>query len=229
MFNNQLFDLPASFAELTSLKDVNVGSNQLRSLPDISRWTAVTRLAVQMNPMGSLPDLSPMASTLTQLQFNSCPVRAWPVMGTSPAGALTNIDASKSEIASIPEGAFALLPAVTALNLSGTPLTALPSDLGECVALETLNLGNCKLESLPASIGRCKALKALVAMGNRFVTLPAELSECSAITRCVIDKCPTFDTSDAGTLTALRAARDKCRAAGKDGLFRVDAAVTGKL
>lgn len=44
-FNNSLIRLPASISKCAAMLDFNVADNRLKTLPDLSQWTAVTRIA----------------------------------------------------------------------------------------------------------------------------------------------------------------------------------------
>ena len=138
MFNNKIMALPASLEGLASLGDVNFGSNKLSVLPSPARWTSATRLACMWNTITVLPDLSPMAETLTQLQFNDNAVTEWPELG--PAVKLTLLDASKNKISRLPASIVQLTGVVT-LNLRGNALTELPEAIGGLTSMETLDVG----------------------------------------------------------------------------------------
>jgi class 3 adenylate cyclase/CHASE2 domain-containing sensor protein len=70
----------------------------------------------------------------------------------------------------------------TALNLAGRGLTALPSEIGQCVRLRKLFLQDNTLTSLPAEIAQCKNLQKINLAGNAFSSFPVALTKLPSLT-----------------------------------------------
>lgn len=67
------------------------------------------------------------------------------------------------------------------LDLRCNQLVSLPSELGECKALEELYVSDCLLASLPDTIGGCTNLVVLAAARNALVALPPSLALCQSL------------------------------------------------
>jgi leucine-rich repeat protein SHOC2 len=56
LYNNKLTSLPAEIRQLTSLRELSLGSNQLTSLPaEIGQLTSLTGLYLDGNQLTSVP------------------------------------------------------------------------------------------------------------------------------------------------------------------------------
>lgn len=63
------------------------------------------------------------------------------------------------------------------LDVSNNDLTAIPSDLRHCSALEELNVSNNQIRLLPSFIGDCTSLRVIVADNCALSGLPVEISQ----------------------------------------------------
>lgn len=117
-FNNQIIKVPITFAKMTSLEEVNFGSNKLKTFPPPTDWPACTRIALQWNNLvilpsfsgatsckqlllagnsylPALPELYGMRDSLEVLDCNSCAIES---LGEDIAkmGSLKQLNASKN-------------------------------------------------------------------------------------------------------------------------------------
>ena len=227
VFNNRLTELPAALGtSLAALREFNAGSNKLRSfLPaGVPAWTRVTRIALQMNKISALADLSPCAATLTQLQLGDNLLEAFPSFGAGGAPALTLLDLSTNAIAALPDAAaLAGLAGVETLSLKKNRLAALPAALFRLPALVSLDASmNAALDSVDsaeelASLeregGAPPAFAILLLMKTRVARLPVGLKACPKLQRVGLDSCPV-DLAAEGAKELLWTLKETCEANG---------------
>jgi Leucine-rich repeat (LRR) protein len=92
---------------------------------------------------------------------------------------ILKIDASANKLASLPEGLYEALPALTALDVSRNALSELPIDLCECMQLKSLRASHNRLTDLSFVAQRpLGMLTELVCDRNGIVELPAYLWGC---------------------------------------------------
>ena len=165
MISEQRTSLPEFFEHLPDLRELDVSSNRLETLPD-SLWRAVqlTSLDLGYNPLKTLPDGIANMKALTSLWLRSCPLKALP---DALAGAknLTSLnitgcealdaDAALLVIAKLPKLKALALPLSRSLT-SLTPLAQLP--------LKSLVLSGSYVQHpnrLPSGLGQLKKLTDL--------------------------------------------------------------------
>ena len=177
---NELASLPASLCvQLTALKKLNLSGNKLSSVPDgIGRLTALTELDVRENKLASLPADLPTGLQVLWLSRN---LLASLPTNIGQLSSLTKLDASLNKLASLPES-IGQLTALTGLWLSGNQISALPERIGTLAKLTTLDLSSNQLVRIPASVGHMTALSWLKLDHNKLQSLPDELG---LLTNCV--------------------------------------------
>ncbi|KAG5190284.1 hypothetical protein JKP88DRAFT_299393 [Tribonema minus] len=92
---------------------------------------------------------------------------------------------------------------VTDMNLSGNGLTALPAEMGRCVALQTLRLEQNRLSSLPDSLLRLPCLRRLNLRENSFAALPYAFGELKRLTSLDVSRCLEWLDVSSNMLSAL--------------------------
>lgn len=153
-------------------------------------WPRLRRLALHMNKLTSLPDLTCAAGSLATLQINENKLTALPALG--PASRLALLDASKNLIAALPEGgALSALSGLTSFSVKQNALTRVPRALGACTRIETLNLeANPGLTALPDEVGALPALKVLLLKDSGLCVLPLPLARSGALARLSLERTP---------------------------------------
>jgi Leucine-rich repeat (LRR) protein len=165
MCAEQRISLPEFFEHLPELRDLDVSSNRLETLPE-SLWRATqpTSLDLSFNPLKILPDGIANMNALKTLSLRGCPLETLP---NALAGAknLTNLLTSECEKLDVDKAllVIAKLPKLKELSLplsytltSLAPLALLP--------LESLTLQGSYVkhpDRLPAGLGQLKKLKSL--------------------------------------------------------------------
>lgn len=215
VFNNRVARMPASIASST-LRELNVGSNRLTSLPDVSRCTSIVRIAAQMNALAACPPLDAIAGTLVTLQLNENKLTMFPSLGD--AARLETIDLSKNAITSLPDSIGACTALVT-LNMRQNAVAAIPSGIARCARLEVLNAEMNAITSVAVEVGACRALKTLLLSRNGVTRLPRSILSCPALARVTLEGCP-LEAGDEDVLDILRAVKKLCAA--NKGFLRCD-------
>ncbi len=149
--SNQLSRLPPEIGQLTALKELRLSSNQLSTLPpEIGQLTALRELYLFNNPLSTLPPEIGQLTELTVLHLDNNPISTLP-----------------------PE--IGRLTALTWLSLYNNQLSTLPPEIGQLTSLMRLDLDNNQLSRLPPEIGQLTALPQLDLHGNPGLGLPAEV------------------------------------------------------
>lgn len=185
---------------------MNFGGNKLKTMPEATNWTQVTRLSLHWNTMVVLPSLQPMAATLGQLQLQGNRLTALPKLGWAPQMQL--LDACNNLLASLP-GEVGRWAGLVTLKLSHNKLTSIPETIGSLLLLEELHVDNNELTALPPTIGSCRALKVLNASNNKLTHLTGRLGDCPALGSIDFDHNP-IDATDAATMATLAILRTRC-------------------
>jgi hypothetical protein len=99
----------------------------------------------------------------------------------------TRLNLSELHLPSLPP-VFDLEPFTTRLqqlDCFGNWLTALPSQIGNCIALRELYCSNNRLTELPREIGNCLNLQKLYCYNNQLTVLPSEIGNCTNLQRLI--------------------------------------------
>lgn len=99
------------------------------------------------------------------------------------------VDVANNSLRSIPSGLRQCL-GVEELRLSGNPLVALPSWLGQMSSLRLLDVDNCKLKALSSDLMHATNLQTILARDNRLISLPSWLSQLTQLETLLVDGNP---------------------------------------
>lgn len=69
------------------------------------------------------------------------------------------------------------------LNVSGTNLTELPEEIGECLMLEEITANASQFRSIPNSIGQLERLRIINFAYNQIDSIPQSISNCTYLVR----------------------------------------------
>jgi Leucine-rich repeat (LRR) protein len=154
-----LRSVPRSLANLTALASLNMDSNALTSLPDLSGLQALTQLSVYAN---ALREVGPLPPKLEYLRIDTNQVRALPPL----PGTLLNLVAHFNMIEELP----APLPGgLLTLEMRYNSLSRLPELPGSLTMLKVGYNVITALPALPPNLGY------LSAYGNKLTALPTPL------------------------------------------------------
>lgn len=172
--HNQLTSLPSSFGSLHSLRTLWAEDNLFAAFPTpLLRLTHLRTLRLSGNRLTHLPSELTTMTCLEELAIDNNALEALP----EDVGALTALRVlllRGNALTCIPASIGALTH-LHSLSLSSNKLTALPEEMGACTSLRTLLVNSNALTALPSSLAACTSLTKLNAASNRIDTLPVEL------------------------------------------------------
>eukprot|EP00439_Symbiodinium_sp_Y106_P082026 s5_g21.t1 len=176
--------LPPDVGSLTKLKELRVGSNELKALPgSICGLSKLQILDVKCNKLAGLPrDLGQLKS-LQELDVSANLLPELPA-SLGELAKLTRLDVSQNQLPSLPE-TVTDLAALCTLNLRSNPVTELPKRLDELQALKSLDISSTPLGKsllLPLQ-GHCPTRRTLYLMNkyDALQTIRLEKTQSSAL------------------------------------------------
>lgn len=173
---NELIELPDSFAKLVNLTWLNLHDNELEDLPEnIGGLAKLTQLRLSHNSFTKLPMSIIHLVNLTHLDLT---VNELTTLPESIGGLvnLTQMDLSMNELMEIPES-IGNLTNLTVLDLSDNQVTEIPESIGKINTLTYLNVGYNQLTGVPESIGNLVNLFRLELNDNQLVALPESIGQ----------------------------------------------------
>ncbi|PBP26979.1 adenylate cyclase [Diplocarpon rosae] len=171
MTNNRLNGaLPATFAELTNMKEVDIRYNALSSIDVIARLPKVEQISADHN---SVSVCESEFTKIRVLRLNSNPVTKFEILNSVPT--LTTLILSNAKLAHIPDAAFEKMPNLIKLVLDKNHFVSLPSHIGKLRKLEHFSIARNSLSSLPPEIGCLTEMRFLDVRENNLKKLPMEI------------------------------------------------------
>ena len=159
--------VPVEIGQLTSLKVLYLGGNQLTSVPaEIWQLTSLRELHLGGNQLTSVPAEIGQLTSLRELHLGG--------------NQLTSVPAEIGQLTSLRE-----------LHLGGNQLTSVPAEIGRLTSLRELHLHGNRLLSVPAEIGQLTSLRELDLSDNELTSVPAAIRE--FIVHAGLDRGVTFD------------------------------------
>jgi len=169
--NIGLAELPESLGQLTQLRALLLGHNQLKMLPEsLVLLTNLDTLDINNNQLTALPESLGNLTHLQSLNLLNNQLTALPksLQGLTE---LDNLDISENLLTSLPE-CLGSLTQLRSLFLRKNQLTVLPEWLGELTRLSVLDVGSNHLTTLPESLVRLSHLQSLDLQYNQLTALP---------------------------------------------------------
>ena len=176
--------IPAEISSLKELEDLNLGCNNLSSLPkELGELSGLTWLNLSYNKsLGNRPygeafpaELGKMKS-LRYLDLSGCGLRTIPGF----VGKLTSLEVLNlfiSRLSSLPKE-LGELSGLTKLKLSynrSLGNAAFPAELGKMKSLRELRINDCGLRTVPAFLGELESLEVLDVTYNDHLQIDAPL------------------------------------------------------
>ncbi|CAM9780683.1 unnamed protein product [Pylaiella littoralis] len=159
----------------TPLKHLNLGRNQLGSLPpELGKVGTLETLWVDDNAITNFPQSVLQLKRLQELRLSGNRISEVPE-DIAALSDLRVLALDNNEIKTVPK-AIGKLSQLRFLLLRQNELEELPDEVGDLFDLRTLGISSNRLVSLPASLGRAVLLEFLFANCNRLHSLPAELA-----------------------------------------------------
>ena len=199
--SNKLIRLPQALSNCTKLKDLNVGCNKIKTLPNTDAWVEMEKLKCHQNGiimlpsfanmvclrflkmdrnrgLGELPELGEKLAVLEHLEANSCYLGSLP-KSINTLKSLATLNCQNNQLQSLP---FELvLPKLSLLNCSSNPkLKALPVTLGQCESLRICFFGDTAIAAFPEGFGALSKLERVLVPKNLGLEDDPEFSQASA-------------------------------------------------
>ena len=177
---NQLSKFPESITHLSLLQALDLSKNGLSSLPEsISQLSQLKRLDLRDNQLHELPESIGQLSQLQVLDLGYNDLSSLPERITQ-LSQLQVLDLSYNDLSSLPES-ISQLSQLKRLDLSWNRLSELPESIGQLGQLKRLNLKSNRLRELPESISQLSQLQVLDLGRNDLSSLPESISQLSQL------------------------------------------------
>lgn len=219
----------AAGADHASLRTADLTANALKCLPDsIGSWVGLQNLLCSQNQLAELPSAIGKLVGLQKLVLSENRLIKLPAE-LSELGKLKifslEVNTLGPQLRSPEVFSGALAASLEELDLSQNALQALPTSIGNLVALRRLVLVRNQLKELPEVLGSNTQLSYLDAAENMLQSIPAVLLECTAISELwlkgnPVDRLHLQDT--AGFAAFLQRRKQRIDA-------KIDSHVVGKI
>ncbi|KAI8543543.1 hypothetical protein RHMOL_Rhmol08G0226900 [Rhododendron molle] len=162
---NNLCTLPDNICNLACLKKLYLSDCDVSHLPnEIGRLVALEALILEGNSLLTLPDSLCNLTRLKNLNLSDCDVSYLP----SEIGQLISLQK---------------------LNLGGNNLCTLPDSICNLACLEVLSLPHCNVSHLPDEIGMLRSLKWFDLKSNNISFLPTSFSDLANLEILYLNNC----------------------------------------
>ena len=172
LYDNAIDRLPDSVCDLTRLRELRVGTNNLQVLPYcLGKLKRLRILSVSENRIEELPDALFYINGLQELYAEDNKLRKVPARIGNFADSLRVLSLGNNDIEKLP-AEFTKLRKLERLGLYGNRLESLPENIDELQGLYVLNVRANFIEELPQSVSGLRNLRVLNASDNELVSLP---------------------------------------------------------
>lgn len=177
MTNNDLVkQLPESFSDLISLKELDVRYNKLHNIDVLAKLPKLEILYCSKNSVYSFED---SFSRLKLFYFDRNPITRISLNECHYNLAVLNL--SKAKLTALSENVLEKIPMVEKLVLDKNHLVTLPPQIGSLKNLITLSVVSNNLSAIPPEIGLLQELQTLDLHGNNLKSLPEEIWNMSSL------------------------------------------------
>lgn len=196
LHNCELERLPHAIFSLTNLQDLDLKSNNIRTIEEVISFQHLKRftcLKLWHNKIITIPSSIGQVRSLESLYLSHNKLETLPpALFTLPK--LRHLDVSHNSITVLPPD-VGLLHNLQHLAINSNKLEVLPKTLFRCTKLKVLCLGNNALTVLPEAVGQLVQLTQLELRGNCLDRLPAQLGNCRLLRKnCLVVEDHLFDT-----------------------------------
>ena len=169
--NCLLDEIPAYFSFFSRMSTLDISHNNIMANAIIALPPNLTRLVLDNNPLGSVPESVQEVVKLSHLSLNSCNLRKLPTF-ICLLKQLQNLSIRRNSLTSLPARLGNTMLAT--IDLSSNPLGCLDL-LNSAKRLRQLYVNECRLHNFPREILNLKKLTELHLGWNSFISLPADL------------------------------------------------------
>ncbi|KAE9460521.1 hypothetical protein C3L33_07544, partial [Rhododendron williamsianum] len=188
MENCNLSCLPNEVGNLISLETLDLGRNNLRTLPDsICNLTRLKKLYLSHCEVSHLPRGIGRLVTLEALILEGNSLVNLPD-SICNLTRLKNLNLSLCDVSHLPSEIGQLI-SLQKLNLRGNNLLTLPDSICNLACLEVLSLPHCNVSHLPDGIGMLSSLKWFDLKSNNVSILPNSFSDLASLEILCLSNC----------------------------------------
>lgn len=196
LHNCELDRIPHAIFSLTNLQELDLKSNNIRTIEEIISFQHLKRLTclkLWHNKIITIPATIGHIKSLEALYLSHNKLETLPAaLFTLPK--LRHLEVGHNSISVLPPD-VGLLHNLQHLAINSNKLEGLPKPLFRCTKLKVLCLGHNALTTLPEAVGQLVQLTQLELKGNCLDRLPAQLGNCRLLRRnCLIVEDHLFDT-----------------------------------
>ncbi|XP_006786866.1 volume-regulated anion channel subunit LRRC8D [Neolamprologus brichardi] len=196
LHNCELERIPHAIFSLTNLQELDLKSNNIRTIEEIISFQHLKRLTclkLWHNKIITIPATIGHIKSLEALYLSHNKLETLPAaLFTLPK--LRHLEVGHNSISVLPPD-VGLLHNLQHLAINSNKLEGLPKPLFRCTKLKVLCLGHNALTTLPEAVGQLVQLTQLELKGNCLDRLPAQLGNCRLLRRnCLIVEDHLFDT-----------------------------------
>nr|XP_020471652.1 volume-regulated anion channel subunit LRRC8D-like [Monopterus albus] len=179
LYSCELERIPHAIFSLTNLQELDLKSNNIRTIEEIislQHLKRLTCLKLWHNKIITIPNSIGLVKSLESLYLSHNKLESLPpALFTLPK--LRHLDLAHNSITVLPPD-VGLLHNLQHLAINSNKLDVLPKTLFKCIKLKVLCLGNNALTILPELVGQLVQLTQLELKGNCLDRLPAQLGNC---------------------------------------------------
>lgn len=200
VYDNKLEVLPSWIAQRDSLRNISIGGNNFKEIPEIiNRLCNLEYLGLSDFPIDTLK-LDCIFNNLSGINLEGSSIKHFPNIKQAEGSPAIEFSLSNTQIKSIPKeigsmrvrrikirdnqleyiapeiGQLEDLERLYLTNSPNLPPDALPKELGNCKKLQVISFDNCNLTEFPVQITEIEALVNLSLNDNNIKEVPAEIS-----------------------------------------------------
>ncbi|XP_038859659.1 volume-regulated anion channel subunit LRRC8D-like [Salvelinus namaycush] len=196
LHNCELERIPHAIFSLTNLQELDLKSNNIRTIEEIISFQHLKRLTclkLWHNKIITIPASIGQVKCLESLHLSHNKLETLPpALFHLPK--LRHLDVSQNSITVIPPD-VGLLQNLQHFAINANKVEVLPKQLFRCTKLKVLCLSNNGLTNLPETVGQLVQLAQLELRGNSLDRLPSLLGNCRLLRKnCLIVEDHLFDT-----------------------------------
>ncbi|MBR6800307.1 MAG: leucine-rich repeat domain-containing protein [Eubacteriaceae bacterium] len=170
---NDLTNVPSFIFELDGLKSLNLSDNEITSIESFGEKSSLEELYMENNLLKSLPDMTPLGALQT-LSVSKNELESFPE-GISVLSSLTSLAVANNNLTVLPD--LSGFTGLTVINLEGNELTSFPAGIGSMKDLVQIDLSNNKIKSIPQEVFSLEKLSAMFLSFNELEKIPHELAD----------------------------------------------------
>uniref|UniRef100_V9KD51 Leucine-rich repeat-containing protein 8D-like protein n=1 Tax=Callorhinchus milii TaxID=7868 RepID=V9KD51_CALMI len=180
--NCELERIPHAIFSLTNLHELDLKSNNIRSIEEIVSFQHIKRLfslKLWHNSISTIPATIGLIKSLEKLFLSNNKLESLP-SALFTLRKLRHLDLSHNLLTTVPSD-IQQLANLQIFSITKNRVETLSVHLFDCLKMKTLQLGQNSIVFIPAEIGQLKQLSYLELKGNNLERLPPEIGACASL------------------------------------------------